>query len=178
MQDTTREIQPATAGRPHPPALRQASRRKTTLERPLGGPAGRFKCTAVHADGRIGARSRTRRTSRPRRANATAPSSRRAARLRRSAVAALTHRWALVGRIHGGGDGRRTAGDARLGAVPRPHRVRRLLAELALQRSVRPVQEFRISPSSCAGGTAANPRLSDGGRSPDGRFSDANGNYF
>jgi hypothetical protein len=31
--------------------------------------------------------------------------------LRRCEVAALTHRWALFGRIHAEGDGRRTAGE-------------------------------------------------------------------
>jgi hypothetical protein len=35
--------------------MQQASRKKTTLERPLAGPATvRFKRVAVHADGRIG----------------------------------------------------------------------------------------------------------------------------
>src|ERR1017187_7114253 len=65
---------------------------------PAGSPSGRRS------------RSRTRRTSRPPRACAPAPSSRRAARLRPAPFrTGGAQRWALFGRIHAGGHGRRTA---------------------------------------------------------------------
>ena len=65
---------------------------------PAGSPSGRRS------------RSRTRRTSRTPRACAPAPSSRRAARLRPAPFrGGGAHRWALFGRIHAGGDGRRAA---------------------------------------------------------------------
>jgi len=57
-------------------------------------------------------RSRTRRTSRPPRNCAPAPSSRRAARPCAAPVRdGGAHRWALFGRTHAGGGGRRTAGE-------------------------------------------------------------------
>src|ERR1019366_8827517 len=76
----------------------ESAKSNRRLVRPVGSPSGRRR------------RSRTSRTSRPPRGCAPAPSSRRAARLRPAPFrGGGAHRWALFGRIHGGGDGRRTA---------------------------------------------------------------------
>src|ERR1039457_2952786 len=112
---------------------------------PAGSPSGRRS------------RSRTRRTSRPPRACAPAPSSRRAARLRPAPFrTGGAQRWALFRSIHAGGDGRRAAREC-AGAVGSACDTIRMLATSATdhgrrapERAAEPSRHIATIERACA----------------------------